>query len=267
VIKILAGAMKHPANRSRAEFFHYWQHRHGPLFSRTPQLRRYVQHHSLDEAYTGTARPTLDGASMFWFDDVDAMRADSPPLAELVGPGDGALYDWYVASRRYGSPTEMSLRETVVADDRQLFDRAPDWPLDAKRTSIVARERVIVDGQTSPGMVKVIWAFSRKPGLSLDEFQQHWYEVHGLQLGARLPEMRRYVQNHSFPEAYTLRPMTHDGWSEAWWDDLAALERSRASAEWAALSADGETLFSYPMAVVVAHETTIKDQLPAEPRS
>ena len=53
--------------------------------------------------------------------------------------------------------------------------------------------------------------------------------------------------------------MTHDGFSEAWWDDLDSLHRSRASAEWAALNEDGLTLFTYPMATVVAHETIIKD--------
>ena len=108
-------------------------------------------------------------------------------------------------------------------------------------------------------MVKVIWAFTRKSGLTLDEFQKHWYEVHGHELGSKLPGIRRYVQNHSVPEVYGLRPMTHDGWSEAWWDDLQSLQASRASDEWKRLSADGQTLFNYPMAVVVARETIIKE--------
>jgi uncharacterized protein (TIGR02118 family) len=260
VIKVLAGAIKHPVNRSQEEFHQYWQQRHGPLFSKTPELRRYVQHHSLAEAYGGNPAPTLHGASMFWYDDLDALRnaPPSPPLAEAIGPQDAALHDWYVAPSRYGDPRAMTLRETVLADDRQLFDRTPDWPLDVKRTSIVAHERVIVDGQTRPDMVKVIWAFGRKPGLTLEEFQTHWFEVHG-QLGAKLPGIRRYVQNHPPPDAYAIRPMTHDGWSEAWWDNLESLHRSRTSDEWARLSEDGQTLFSYPMAVVVAHETIIKD--------
>jgi uncharacterized protein (TIGR02118 family) len=147
----------------------------------------------------------------------------------------------------------------VLADDRQLFDRTPDWPLDAKRTSVVAQERIIVDGPTTPDMVKVIWTFARKPGLTVPEFQQHWHDVHGQQLGAKLPGMRRYVQNHAIPEAYGFRPMTHDGFSEAWWDDLESLHRSRESAEWAALSADGQTLFAYPMGVVIAREVVIKE--------
>ena len=262
MIKVLAGAMKHPAHRTQAEFHQYWQHRHGPLFGKTPELRRYVQHHSLPEAYGGTPGPTLHGASMFWYDDLEVLRnppTPSPKLADVIKPEDGDIFEWYVASARYGRPEGITLRDTVLADDRQLFDRLPDWPLDQKRTSIVARERIIVDGPTTPGMVKVIWAFTRKPGLSLEEFQSHWYAVHGQQLGAKLPGMRRYVQNHTLAEAYAIRPMTHDGWSEAWWDDLESLHRSRASEAWARLSEDGQTLFSYPMSVVVARETIIKD--------
>jgi uncharacterized protein (TIGR02118 family) len=262
VIKVLAGAIKHPVNRTQAEFHEYWQKRHGPLFGKTPELRKYVQHHSLPETYTGTPHSTLHGASMFWFDDLDSLRFPpaSPRLREAVGPEDGVLYEWYVASSRYGSPDSMTVRETVLADDRQLFDRTPDWPLDTKRTSIAAQPRIIVDGPTTPNMVKVIWAFTRKPGLALDEFQDHWHDVHG-QLGAKLPGIRRYVQNHTLPETYAIRPTTHDGFSEAWWDDLESLYASRKSPEWDALSADGQTLFSYPMAVVVARETIIKDTL------
>jgi uncharacterized protein (TIGR02118 family) len=106
-------------------------------------------------------------------------------------------------------------------------------------------------------MIKAIYIASRKPGLALEEFQQHWLEVHG-ELGSRLPGVRRYVQNHGLPEAYALRPMTHDGFSELWFDDLGSLQRARASAEWSKLGEDGQTLFAYPMAVVVAHEGVIK---------
>jgi len=264
MIKVLAGANKHPVNRTQEEFHQYWIERHGPLFSKTPELRRYVQHHSLPEAYSGTPTPNLHGASMFWYDSLDVMRSvqPSPRLSEAITPTDGVIYDHYVAAKRYGDPDQMTLRDTVLADDRQLFDRTPDWPLHGKRTSIVAEERIIVDGETTPGMVKVIWAFSRKGGLTLEEFEQHWYEVHGMQLGAKLPGIRRYVQNHSVPEVYGLRPMTHDGWSEAWWDDLESLHRSRESDEWKRLSEDGQTLFTYPMAVVVARET-IQKELPS----
>ena len=259
MIKIISAANRHPTNRPLDEFFRYWREHHGPLYGKTPELRRYVQHFTLDEARGGNPEPTHDGASMFWFDDVETLRtAQSPMLSAVIGPDDRDLREWYVTPARYGAPDAMSLQDTVRADDRQLFDRATEWPLDAKRATVVARERVVVDGPTTPDMVKALFTAAKKPGLAADEFQQHWFEVHG-QLCARVPGLRRYVQNHGIPAAYPIRPNTHDGFSELWFDDLAALQRARESPEWAALSKDGQTLFAYPMSVVVAREGIIKD--------
>jgi uncharacterized protein (TIGR02118 family) len=258
MIKIISAANMHPTNRTRDEFFQYWRQRHGPLFARTPSLSRYVQHFSLPEAYSTRQPPTHDGASMFWYENLDTWRfATSPNLADVIFAADGDLYQHYVAARRYGDPERMTLQETVRADDRQLFDRALDWPRDARRATVVAQERVVVDGPTTPEMIKAIYTASKKPGLSTEEFQQHWFEVHG-QLCAQVPGLRRYVQNHGIPEAYPLRAMTHDGFSELWFDDVESLQRARASAEWARLSEDGQTLFAYPMSVVVAREGIIK---------
>jgi uncharacterized protein (TIGR02118 family) len=257
-IKIISAANQHPSNRSREEFFGYWRQRHGPLFARTPLLRRYIQHFSLPEAYATSQPPTHDGASMFWYDDLEALRGtESPKLAQAITPADGELYEHYVGARRYGDPATMTLQETVRADDRQLFDRSLEWPTNGRRATVVARERIVVDGPTAPEMVKALYTASKKPGLSNEEFFQHWFEVHG-QLGARVPGLRRYVQNHAIPEAYPLRAMTHDGFSELWFDDLESLQRARASTEWAKLSEDGQTLFAYPMCVVVAREGVIK---------
>jgi uncharacterized protein (TIGR02118 family) len=152
------------------------------------------------------------------------------------------------------------LRETVIADDRQLFDRSPYWPLHAKRTSVAAQEHVIVDGPTTPNMVKAIFTAARLPGLSLDDFSNRWRMVHG-PLAAQLPGVRRYVQNHVLPAAYVHHHPTHDGFTELWFDDLAALRLAYSSTEWKALREDGQTLFVYPMSTVIARERIIKDQL------
>src|SRR5262249_26718707 len=68
VIKVLAPALRHPTNRSLADFHRYWADTHGPLYVNSPKLRRYVQHLTLPEAYGGEPAPTFDGVSMFWFD-------------------------------------------------------------------------------------------------------------------------------------------------------------------------------------------------------
>jgi hypothetical protein len=77
--------------------------------------------------------------------------------------------------------------------------------------------------------------------------------------------MRRYVQNHAVMEAYAFRGMTHDGWSEAWFDDLDSLYRAVASPEWKALREDGATLFANPIGVGIAREL-VQKEIGQEPR-
>jgi uncharacterized protein (TIGR02118 family) len=234
MIKVLAPANINPHRRSMPEFHNYWAVSHGPLFSNTKALRRYVQHLTLPEARGLTPDPTFDGASMFWYDDVSVLqKPDMDPVA-------------------------VALREEVRKDDAQLFDREMDWPVFDKRASVVAREHVIIDGPTTPSMVKAIWIASRHPGLMHDEFFDHWLNVHG-GLGKKVPGIRRYVQNHAIVEAYAWRGMTHDGWAEMWFDDLESMHRTLASPEWQTLNADGKTLFTYPMGVCVARERIQKD--------
>jgi uncharacterized protein (TIGR02118 family) len=235
VIKMLAPAIKHPRNRTLGEFHRYWAESHGPLFANTKRLRRYVQHLTLPEAYGNPHQPpTYDGCSMFWYDDLDAIRLPS------TDPADVALWD------------------AVMADDRQLFDREDDWPQHHKSAMIVAEEHVVVDGETTPEMVKIIGTLMRKPGLTPKQCYRYWLEVHG-PLAARTPGLRRYVQNHAIQEAHSVRGMTHDGWSEAWFDDLDSLYEALDSPEWKALGADGADLFARPIGTGIARERVQKD--------
>lgn len=53
----------------------YWRDVHGPLATRVPGMRRYVQNHVLPEMYReGRPRPAYDGGPITWFDDMEAMR-------------------------------------------------------------------------------------------------------------------------------------------------------------------------------------------------
>jgi uncharacterized protein (TIGR02118 family) len=107
-------------------------------------------------------------------------------------------------------------------------------------------------------MVKAIFIVSKLPGLTLSEFFERWEHAHG-PLAARVPGLRRYVQNHALPEAYVGRGQTHDGWSELWFDDLGALGRAVASPEWRVLRDDGAMLFAAPIGVGVARERVQKE--------
>lgn len=239
MIRVIAPALRHPTNRELDEFHRYWAENHGPLYAQTKSLRRYVQHLTIKEAYSWDPPPSFDGASMFWFDDVGPMLdPDSDPEAS-------------------------ALNAAVMADDAQLFDRSPEWPLHHKRASVIGTERVVLEGDTTPDMVKGIFIMARKPGLSLQEFSQHWFDVHG-PLVAEVPGLRRYVQTHALPEAYITRGMmgiTHDGFSELWFDDPAALQAAMASPEWAAAKEDGATLFAEPVAFVAGRERVQKGWL------
>ena len=266
MIKSIGGANRHPTNRSLDEFRLYWAEHHGPFYAHTPHLLRYVQHITLPEAYAGQPRPTHDGVSMFWFADLESVLHPpvSPTLAEAIPESHTSVYEWYVRTRRYGPPETLTMAEAVPMDDRQLFDRSTEWPTAHRRTNVVATECVVKEGQTNPGMVKAVYMVARKPGLSIQEFQQHWRDVHG-QLVAKVPGLRRYVQNPAVIEAYATRPMTHDGFAELWFDDLASLRQAASTAEWKAVEDDAQDLYADPVGLVIAQEG-IRKEVGAFPR-
>jgi uncharacterized protein (TIGR02118 family) len=267
LIKRIGCAIKHPTNRSLEDFQAYWATHHGPLFAHTPELLRYVQHITGPEAYGGTPAPTHDGVSMFWYDDLDSNTTPrSPKLADIVPASSTDTYAWYVQTKRYGAPEEMTLQETVTADDRQLFDRSTEWPTDHRRSNVTASDRGILDGPTTPAMVKALFMVSRRPGLTVPEFQERWAGAHG-RLVAQVPGLRRYVQNHAVLEAYgqITRPLTHDGFSELWFDDLPSLQAAARTPEWQAARDAGQRLFAEPIGLVIARER-IQKELPADRR-
>jgi uncharacterized protein (TIGR02118 family) len=262
VIKVVAPAQRHPTNRSLADFHAYWGESHGPLFANTKSLRRYVQHLTLPEAYGVDPAPTYDGVSMFWYDEYEPfdVATEDPELRSLLDAVLGVSSAPPDDAPDFADlpPDVTALLHEVLKDDCQLFDRSTSWPMHEKRASVWARERIVVDGQTTPAMVKAIFIASKLPGLTLDEFFDRWLHHHGA-LAARVPGVRRYVQNHALPEAYAGRRQTHDGWSELWFDDLAALHEAARTGEWQAVREDGATLFAQPIGVGIARERIQKD--------
>jgi uncharacterized protein (TIGR02118 family) len=181
-------------------------------------------------AYAGPLKPTFIGVSMFWRDDPFSVFTPFPaPDFAPVGP-----------------------------DDRQLFDREPRWPFDGQWADIFGEEHVIVDGQTSHGMINALIMVNKLPGLDFRHFFEHWREKQG-PLAAKLPGLRRYTQNHAYLPAYARAGMTHDGWSELWFDDYASFENALRSPEWAAMEADGKTVFAETKGVVIGTEYVQKD--------
>ena len=80
-------------------------------------------------------------------------------------------------------------------------------------------------------MVKLIYCISKKPDLTVGEFQRYWREVHA-PIAARIPGVRRYVQSHVVPSTYDgQRAPGFDGAAELWWDDMEAMRAAMGTPE------------------------------------
>jgi hypothetical protein len=53
--------------------------------------------------------------------------------------------------------------------------------------------------------------------------------------------------------------MTHDGFAELWFDDLAAVRQAATTPVWQAIVEDGRELFGEPTALIIARERIQKD--------
>ncbi len=103
-------------------------------------------------------------------------------------------------------------------------------------------------------MVKIIYGFNRKDGMSVEEFQRYWRETHG-PIAARIPGVRRYVQNHTLPELYgTRHPPTYDGAAELWFDDLESMRAAFASPENQAAREDEKNFIDHSEAFLIIAE-------------
>jgi uncharacterized protein (TIGR02118 family) len=146
----------------------------------------------------------------------------------------------------------------IGPDDRQLFDREPRWPRDDQHADILGEEHVLVDGPHGGAMLNAIFMVCRRPGLSHRDFFEHRRGPHG-SLAAKLPGLRHYTQNHAVMDTAGRGNLTHDGWSELWFDDFASFRRAATSPEWAAMEEDGASLFCPEKGIVIGQEYVQKD--------
>jgi uncharacterized protein (TIGR02118 family) len=76
-------------------------------------------------------------------------------------------------------------------------------------------------------MLILLGFYKRKPGLTLEEFQRHWREIHG-PLIAAIPDIdryiKRYVQHHFVPSTGwpCVGALEYDGFSEVWYASVEA---------------------------------------------
>lgn len=203
------------------DFRSYWLNEHAAIIRAIPELRRYVASITLPSAYRNR-EPLYDGISEVWFDDEDAMRstADSPA------------------------------RRAASADDTKFVDMS-------KAGSIVVDEIVQKEGTPRDGAVKMFSLLTRKPGTGVAEFQAYWRTHHG-PLAAKIPQVRRYVQCHVRPSAYTDgRVPLYDGVAELWFDSFQAVRDSAEADEYRAVRIDEPKFLATPFPFIIADEHRI----------
>jgi uncharacterized protein (TIGR02118 family) len=108
-------------------------------------------------------------------------------------------------------------------------------------------------------MIKVIYFFKRRPGMSVEDFQAHWRTTHA-DIIVALPGIRRYVQNHVLPSAYRKGEPAFDGVAESWFDDTQTLKALAAAPQYAAVLADEPKFIDgATMGSIITEEHVIKD--------
>ncbi len=108
-------------------------------------------------------------------------------------------------------------------------------------------------------MIKLVAFFKRKPGMSVEDFQEHWRTEHAA-LVVKQAGMRRYVQNHALASGYRSGEPDYDGVAEAWFDDTQAMRDLAPGREYAAVRADAANFIDpASMGVVLTDEVVITD--------
>jgi uncharacterized protein (TIGR02118 family) len=194
--------LKRKPGMSVEAFQQYWRTTHAELVKKVPELRKYVQCHTLLSGYR-KGEPVYDGVAELWYDNTDTMRR----IADLA------------ESR------------VALADDENFLDMS-------KMTFILTQEHGQKEGPTNSSMVKLVEFVSRRPGMEVEAFQEYWRTVHG-PLAAKIPMIRHYVQCHTRLSAYRAgRQPLYDGVAEVWFDSTEAMRQSEKTPEYAVVRAD-----------------------------
>jgi len=208
MIKVMTWFSRKPG-MSLDDFRRYWREEHPKAVLALPGLRAYNQNPTTDGGYA-KGDPFCDGVAETWWDDLDTLRAHR------------------------GTP-EL---DALMADEAEFID--PD-----RRQHLIVDEVVILDGEPGPDALKQITWINRRSDFTPEQAHAHWRDVHG-PLGAAIPGMVRYVQNHTAAGQYDNgREPPFDGAAMAYLKNLEAARGAARSDEMAATLAD-ESNFATP---------------------
>jgi uncharacterized protein (TIGR02118 family) len=212
--------IKRKPGMSLQEFRLYWLNEHAEAILKLPELRKYVQSHTMDSGYR-KHEPIYDGIAELWYASPDVMR------------------------RIAGTPESRA----AAADDAAFIDME-------KFKFVITEERAQKENPVAPGMPKLAAFIKRKPGMAVEDFQSYWRNNHG-PLACRVPGIRRYVQCHVRRSAYANgREPLYDGVAETWFEDEAAMKAGTETAEYRAVRADEPNFIApgrLPFIVAIEH--------------
>ena len=114
-------------------------------------------------------------------------------------------------------------------------------------------------------MITIIEVVRRKPGLSVEQFQRYWRDMHAAKVCA-LPGVRRYVQSHTLLSGYAKRVPACDGVAELSFDNIEAVRELDATPELAAVKRDRDEFVDVGSRIeIVTEAVVIKDgAIPAD---
>jgi uncharacterized protein (TIGR02118 family) len=108
-------------------------------------------------------------------------------------------------------------------------------------------------------VVKALTYITRRPGMSVEAFQEHWRTRHA-DVVVKLPGIRRYVQSHALPSGYARRDLPFDGIAEIWFDDTDAMRALAGTPAYAAVVEDEARFIDRArMGLLLTEEHVIKD--------
>lgn len=181
----------------------YWRGTHAEIVKRLPSIERYVQNHPLAGGYR-KGDLIYDGLAEIWVNDIDVLRD-------------------FATSREY---------RDVAADEANFIDPQ-------NTALILTDEHVIKDGAGPTDGVKNIELVKRKTGMGVEAFQRYWKETHG-PIAAKIPTVRRYVQNHTRKSGYNRKPVPKwDGIAITWFDSVEAMREGAKTEAYLNTRSDG----------------------------
>jgi len=108
-------------------------------------------------------------------------------------------------------------------------------------------------------MVKMVVFFKRKPGMSVEAFQNYWRTTHA-GIVVKMPGIRKYVQSHTLLSGYRKGEPAYDGIAEVWFDDTQAMRAVTQTSEYGAVRADEPNFIDLStMGSIITEEHVIKD--------